>query len=247
MTYSCALFEDGDDLHDAQLRKVDSILDQAGVSQGTRLLEIGSGWGELAVRAARRGADVTTITLSQEQQRAVLERAALAAVGNRVRALVQDYRQVEGQYDAIVSVEMLEAVGAEYWRTYIAALDRLLVPGGRAVLQVITMPHDRMLVNRNVQTWIQKYVFPGGQVPSIRAIEEEINRTALRTITRRRLGHHYTRTLAQWRDRFDANQQRIRGLGFDATFQRMWRYYLGYSEAGFRAAFLDVWQICLLK
>lgn len=247
MTYSCAEFGVGDDLHRAQIRKIDSILDRAGVTRGTRLLELGSGWGELAVRAACRGAEVTTITLSQEQRRAVEERAKTADVSDRVHVLLQDYRELDGQYDAVVSVEMIEGVGAEYWVAYFAALDRLLVPGGMAVLQAITMPHDRMLVNKDVRTWVQKYVFPGGQVLSTRALDEEISRTTLQTVARRRLGHHYARTLSLWRERFDANQGHVAELGFDGMFQRMWHYYLAYSEAGFRAAFLDVWQLCLFK
>ena len=246
MTYSCALFGPGDDLHAAQIRKVDRILDLAGVGPGTRMLEIGTGWGALAVRAGLRGAEVTTLTLSPRQCDLARTRIAEAGVADRVTVLLRDYREAEGEYDAIVSVEMLEAVGAEYWPTYFAVLDRLLAPGGRAALQTITMPHDRMLATKDIRTWIQKYVFPGGQIPSLRAVEEALGPTTLRVSGRHRMGDHYAQTLALWRSRFLVRDD-LASFGFAPDFPRLWEFYLAYSEAGFRSGYLDLWQLQLTR
>ncbi|MFJ8061420.1 class I SAM-dependent methyltransferase [Streptomyces sp. NPDC096142] len=246
MTYSCALFEPGDDLHAAQIRKIDRILDLAGVGPGTRMLEIGTGWGALAVRAGLRGAEVTTLTISANQRDLALGRIAEAGVADRVSVLPHDYREAEGKYDAIVSVEMLEAVGAEYWPAYFAALDRLLAPGGRVAIQTITMPHDRMLATKDVHTWIQKYVFPGGQIPSLLALEEALRPTSLRVGGRHRMSDHYARTLSLWRSRFLAADD-IASFGFAPDFPRLWEFYLAYSEAGFRSGYLDLWQLRLTR
>jgi cyclopropane-fatty-acyl-phospholipid synthase len=249
MTYSSAWFSSGDeDLATAQRRKIDAILDLAGVRAGTRLLEIGTGWGELALRAAARGATVTSLTISAEQQALAQHRLAAAGVADRVRVLLRDYREAEGSYDAIASVEMIEAVGAEYWPDYFGALDRLLAPGGRVGLQAITMPHDRLLATRRSYTWIHKYIFPGGQLLSTEAVEQAVDRhTGLRITARRSLGEHYARTLSLWRKRFLDAGPRIAELGFDEEFRRMWEFYLAYSEAGFRGRYLDVWQFGFVK
>jgi cyclopropane-fatty-acyl-phospholipid synthase len=248
MTYSSAWFEPGDDLTAAQLRKIDGVLDLARVRSGMRVLEIGSGWGGLAIRAAReRGAHVTTLTLSTEQQALARKRAVEAGIADRVDVRLQDYRDATGQYDALVSVEMIEAVGERFWPTYFHALDQLLAPGGRVGLQAITMPHDRMLATRRSYTWIHKYIFPGGIIPSLRAIAENLEtHTRLSIIERRDLGPHYARTLALWRQRFLANWSRLEG-SFDDTFGRMWEFYLAYCEAGFRVGYLDVSQLGLAR
>jgi len=247
MTYSSAWFEHGDDLRSAQLRKIDGILDLARVRAGMRVLEIGSGWGALSIRAAaERGAHVTTLTLSSEQRKLAQERAAEAGVADLVDVRLQDYRDVTGEFDAIVSVEMIEAVGEKYWPTYFSALDTHLKPGGRVGLQSITMPHDRMVATRNAYTWIHKYVFPGGIIPSLRAIEENLARTTLSIVESRDLGPHYARTLALWRERFVTNWGRLEGA-FDETFRRMWEFYLAYCEAGFRAGALGVSQLGLAR
>lgn len=243
MTYSAAWFaHSSQPLADAQLRKLDGVLDYAGVGPGSDVLEIGTGWGSLAIQAARRGARVTTLTLSEEQATLARERIAAAGLSDRVDVELRDYRHARGDYDAIVSVEMLEAVGMEYWPTYFTALDRLLRPGGRIGLQVITMPHDRMLATHNSYTWIHKYVFPGGMIPSVRAIEEQTAARGMRITERRTLGSDYALTLRLWRERFMANWDEIAGFGFDDTFRRMWEFYLAYSEAGFRSGYLDDWQ-----
>ncbi len=151
----------------AQRRKIDRLLDQAGVGDGTRVLEIGTGWGELCIRAAQRGATVRSVTLSSEQKALAEERIAAAGLSDRVTVDLLDYRAVDGEYDAVVSVEMIEAVGYEFWPTYFEKIDALLAPGGKVAIQAITMPHDRMLATRNTYTWVNKYIFPGGFLPSV--------------------------------------------------------------------------------
>jgi cyclopropane-fatty-acyl-phospholipid synthase len=248
MTYSSAWFEPGDDLRAAQLRKIDGVLDLARVRSGMRVLEIGSGWGALAIRAAReRGARVTTLTLSSEQQALARERARAAGVADLVDVRLQDYRDAAGSYDAVVSVEMIEAVGERYWPTYFRSLDTLLARGGRVGLQAITMPHESMLATRRSYTWIHKYVFPGGIIPSLRAVEDTLAaHTRLSVVERRELGPHYARTLGLWRERFLANWDRLEG-SFDETFRRMWEFYLAYCEAGFRVGYLGVSQLGLAR
>ena len=247
MSYSAGWFADGsDDLVLAQERKIDGILDMAGVGPDSHVLEIGTGWGGLATRAAQRGARVTTLTISGEQASLAEERLTQAGVADRVQVLLRDYREAQGSYDAVVSVEMIEAVGVDYWPTYFAALDRLLKPGGRVGLQSITMPHDRMLAARGDYTWIHKYIFPGGLIPSVEAIEQNLrDHTGLRIAERRSLGPDYARTLAHWRETFMARWETVAGLGFDETFRRMWEFYLAYCEAGFRVGYLDVYQLSL--
>ncbi|MDT7766232.1 MAG: cyclopropane-fatty-acyl-phospholipid synthase [Mycobacterium sp.] len=247
MTYSSALFDKRPacpaDLPGAQQRKIDRLLDTAHVGPGSRVLEIGTGWGELCLRAAARGAHVRSITLSAEQQRLARDRVAAAGLSDRVDIDLCDYRDVEGRYDAVLSVEMIEAVGYRFWPTYFQTLDRLVMPGGRVAIQAITMPHDRMLATRNTYTWIQKYIFPGGMLPSTEAILGITERhTRLRTVEMFSLGPHYAETLRLWRERFVERRDAVAALGFDEVFQRMWRLYLAYSEAGFESGYLDVYQ-----
>ncbi|KAA6215842.1 SAM-dependent methyltransferase [Streptomyces filamentosus] len=227
----------------AQHRKIDLLLDLAGTGPGTELLEIGTGWGELAIRAAARGARVRTVTLSEEQLALARHRVALAGFADRVTVELLDYRQIRGRYDAVVSVEMIEAVGADFWPDYFTALRRLLAPGGRVALQAITMPHERMLATARTHTWISKYVFPGGLIPSPEAIARESAAAGLRTVHDRGYGDHYAETLRQWRARFLREEAAVAALGFDGVFRRMWEFYLAWSEAGFRSGYLDVRQI----
>ena len=255
MTYSSAVFDTGPDgtpiasadlLAQAQRRKIDHLLDRAGVGPGCRLLEIGTGWGELAIRAARRGASVVTITLSREQQALAVRRVAEAGLAGQVSVELRDYRDIDGVFDAICSVEMLEAVGERYWDAYFTALDQHLAPGGRIGLQTITMAHDRMLATRHTYTWIHKYIFPGGLLPSVTAIENSLaSSTRLRITARDDLGAHYAETLKIWRARFCAHSDELDRLGFDEIFNRMWTFYLSYSEAGFRAGYIGVSQLTL--
>jgi cyclopropane-fatty-acyl-phospholipid synthase len=273
MTYSSALFEhdprrdpeqltlaphhdlalpdmrDGADgvrlLREAQQRKIDRLLDLTGVGPGKRVLEIGSGWGELATRAATRGAQVHTITLSERQFEYTEARAQAAGLADRLRVELRDYRDTVGKYDAVLSVEMIEAVGKEHWPTYFSALADFLEPGGRIGLQAITMPHARMKATARTQTWITKYIFPGGLIPSMKAIGENASRFGLHVVDDLSFGLHYARTLALWRERLAANAARLGTLGFDETFRRTWRLYLAYSEAGFASGYLDVHQLVL--
>ncbi|MDQ1684193.1 MAG: cyclopropane-fatty-acyl-phospholipid synthase [Frankiaceae bacterium] len=250
MTYSAALF-DGDydePLAMAQRRKIDRLLDLVAAGPGTRLLEIGTGWGELAIRAARRGAHVTTLTLSNEQAALAGRRAAAAGVGANIDIRLQDYRDADGEYDAIVSVEMIEAVGEKWWPTYFRTLDERLAPGGAVGLQAILMPHDRMLASKSSWSWINKYIFPGGIIMSERAIEETLAaHTTLRIADRMHFGPSYAETLRRWRETFVDAAARVEALGFDETFRRMWTLYLAYSEAGFRAGYLNVGQFLLRR
>jgi cyclopropane-fatty-acyl-phospholipid synthase len=252
LTYSSALFSDSSpwsdqSLESAQLRKVDSALDRAGVAKGTRLLEIGTGWGTLAIQAAKRGAYVTSLTLSQEQTELALKRAAEAGVADRVKVVLQDYREASGAYDSIVSVEMIEAVGEEFWSKYFSAVSDLLIPGGKAVVQSILMSHDRYLETRRSFSWIQKHIFPGGIIPSVRVIQETVAATDLLVTDQLHFGLHYAETLRRWRASFIDAWPEIEALGFDKQFRLMWEFYLGYSESGFESGYLDVAQFTFTK
>ena len=252
MSYSSAMFEESrpfadQDLAHAQLRKVAAVLDLAGVRDGSRVLEIGTGWGTLAIEAARRGASVTTITLSKEQAELAAERAVAAGVADRVEIRLQDYRDVTGTYDAVVSVEMIEAVGEEYWTSYFAAIDRVLAPGGAVAIQAIVMSHDRYLATRRSYGWIQKHIFPGGLLPSLRAVDTAVAGTSLRVDHVHAFGSHYAETLRRWRQTFLHSWTEVRELGFDETFRRKWEFYLAYCEAGFQSGYLDVVQLRLVR
>jgi len=247
MTYSCALFTRlpacPHDLAAAQRRKIDRLLDMAEVGCGSRVLEIGTGWGELCIQAGARGAHVHSVTLSAEQQYLARLRVAAAGLSDSVQIDLRDFRDVEGCYDAVVSVEMIEAVGYHSWPRYFASLERLVRPGGRVAIQAITMPHGRMLASRNTHTWIQKYIFPGGLLPSTQAISDITERhTGLHTVDMTSLRSHYAETLRLWRERFMRQRDELAQLGFDEVFARMWELYLAYSEAGFRSGYLDVYQ-----
>ncbi len=254
LTYSSAVF-DADPAHsdealtEAQHRKIDRLLDLAGVSAGSSVVEIGTGWGELSIRAARRGARVTTVTISVEQAELATKRIAEAGLTDQVEVRLQDYRELEGSYDALVSVEMIEAVGANHWHEYFGTIHRLLKPGGRAGLQAITMPHDRMLASLDTYTWIVKYIFPGGQLPSISSVRQSCDQAGLTVASEFAFGLHYAETLRRWRAGFEARAEQVQALSpdFDPVFQRMWSLYLAYSEAGFRSRYLDVVQFGLVR
>ena len=251
MTYSSAWYRspEPEDPVAAQFRKIDGVLDLAGVVRpGMRVLEIGSGWGALAIRAAQeRGADVTTLTLSTAQKTLAEKRIAEAGFTDRIQVRLEDYRSHVGEYDAVVSVEMIEAVGEKYWPQYFGCIDRLLKPGGRVGLQAITIDHDRWLATRDSYTWIHKYVFPGGELPSLRALDDAMAGTGLRVTESRRIGPSYARTLEEWRHRFNDRLVEVAELGFDETFVRMWNFYLAYCQAGFAARYIDDYQLGLSR
>jgi cyclopropane-fatty-acyl-phospholipid synthase len=249
MTYSSAVFETGaESLAEAQRAKYRAIADRAGLEPGMRVLEIGSGWGGFALYAAgERGCDVTSITISPAQRQLATERIAAAGLAERARVELRDYREIEGTYDAVVTIEMLEAVGHEYLPAYFAAVDRALVPGGRCSLQVITFPDASYDAQRRGVNWIQTYIFPGGLLPSLAVIERSLAGTRLLVSDVHDIATSYVRTLAEWRERFLANLGTVRGMGFDERFVRMWDYYLAISEAGFATGVSQDLQITLEK
>jgi cyclopropane-fatty-acyl-phospholipid synthase len=247
MTYSSALY--GDDpartLQDAQDAKYRRILDELALAPGARVLEIGCGWGGFAELAARDGLDVTGLTLSTEQHAWATKRLADAGLGDRARFLLQDYRDERGRYDAIVSIEMFEAVGESYWPSYFETLRRCLAPGGRAVVQTITIDHALFDRYRKGTDFIQQYIFPGGMLPSPEAFEGGARHAGLAVDERFAFGQDYARTLAEWRETFVANLPRITAQGFDTRFARTWEFYLAYCEAGFAQRSTDVVQFTL--
>jgi len=249
MSYSSAIFDEDEPLRtqsfeEAQLRKVHAILDMAKVGQDSRVLEIGTGWGTLALEAARRGATVTSVTLSKEQAVLARQRVADAGFTDTVDIRIQDYREVEGDYDAVVSVEMIEAVGEEYWETYFRTIDERLAPGGIAAVQAILMSHERLMATKHSYGWIQKHIFPGGLIPSLQAMSETTDAaTTLRMSAVEAFGTDYAETLRRWRETFLARWPEVHALGFDETFRRKWEFYLAYCEAGFATGYLDVAQV----
>lgn len=250
LTYSAANFGSDEatfnNLAKAQIRKIEGVLDFAGVKPGMQVLEIGTGWGQLAMQAAYRGAKVHTITLSKEQKELAEVRITKAGLSNLISVELRDYRDLEGQYDAVVSVEMIEAVGEKYWPTYFDAVSKHLKPGGRFGLQAITMPHDRLLASKHAYTWIHKYIFPGGIIPS-REVIDQFTKKNMKLVDSLSIRMGYAQTLRLWRLKFMENQAKVIALGFDEEFLRMWQYYLAYSEAGFRSGHLDVWQLGFIK
>ena len=245
LTYSSAVFESPmQSLEDAQRNKYRRVADLAGVEPGMQVLEIGSGWGSFAIYlASERGAIVTTITISEEQARLARERVAAAGLSDRVRVELRDYRAIEGEFDAIVSVEMLEAVGHEYFPAFFETCDRVLRRGGRIGLQSITYPDAQYEQQRRGANWIQKYIFPGGLLPSLAVIERATRRTGLLLTGATDIGPHYAPTLRAWREKLMANRDAVRALGFDERFLRMWEYYLALCEGGFAAGIFQDLQI----
>lgn len=249
MTYSSALFEDGDnDMSAAQDRKYRRLAESLNLQPGDRVLEIGCGWGGFAEVAARDyGAQVVGLTLSAEQKKYADDRMKRAGLSQQVEIRLQDYRHVEGQFDKIVSIEMFEAVGEENWPVYFNIVKERLAPGGSAALQIITIDQSLFPSYRRRIDFIQRYIFPGGMLPSHEALSREINRQGLTLTDRHFFGISYARTLEQWRDRFSAAWPQISKLGFDQRFKRMWLFYLCYCEGGFRAGRINVGHFMLKK
>ncbi|MBK8184458.1 MAG: class I SAM-dependent methyltransferase [Candidatus Competibacteraceae bacterium] len=238
MSYSSALYQDGaaSDLERAQYNKYRRILARLRATPGQRVLEIGCGWGAFAELALQEGLRCTGLTLSPAQ----LAWAKQRAPGADLR--LQDYRDVGGQFDHVVSVEMFEAVGERWWPAYFKTVARVLKPGGRAMIQSITIDDERFDRYRTGTDFIQQYIFPGGMLPSRRAFRAAAARQGLRVNDESAFGRDYARTLMEWRRAFEANWERIAALGYDERFRRLWRFYLCYCEAGFRTKTIDVVQ-----
>lgn len=249
MTYSSAVFARPDQsLSDAQRNKYRIIAEGAGLSVGQHVLEIGSGWGGFALYAAGElGCRVTSITISKEQHDLASERVRAAGLQDLVDIQLRDYREITGTYDAIVSIEMLEAVGAEYFETFFEACDQALVPGGKMSLQSITFPDGTYETQRRGANWIQTYIFPGGLCPSLAVIERASRNTRLLIRGVTDIAPDYARTLRAWRTRFMTQLEAVRRLGFDDRFVRMWEYYLALSEAGFATGISQDLQIVFEK
>lgn len=246
MTYSCALFKRGEmDLEQSQRRKYARLLDLLKAESGQRVLEIGCGWGGFAIEAARRGLRVTGITLSSAQLAFARQRVQDAGLAGSVEFRLQDYRHLSETYDHIVSIEMLEAVGEAHWETYSNALKRCLKPGGRAALQFITIDEAIFERYRRSPDFIQRYIFPGGMLPTREKFSASIEVAGLRSVREDLFGQDYAHTLANWHQRFLKVDQEVEEMGFDRRFRRMWRYYLSYCEAGFRLGRIDLAHVLL--
>ncbi len=235
MTYSSAVFENEEQsLEDAQRRKYDILCRKAGIRPGDRVLEVGCGWGGFAIHAAKHyGAHVTATTISSEQYRLAADRIAAEGLSDQIELQLTDYRDLRGRYDHVVSIEMFEAVGAEYFATFFEKCNAVLHSGGRLVMQTISVPERTFEALRDGVNWMQKYIFPGGMLPSLAAIDKAISNTELVVSDVEDIAPHYVRTLQEWRQRFEERLNEVRALGFDERFERMWRYYLCSAEAGF--------------
>ena len=244
MSYSSACFDGDahDDLVQGQERKYALALEGLALPAGAQILEIGCGWGGFAEYAARQGYRVHGITLSQEQLRYAQERMRNAGLSDRVELEFCDYRDVKGLYDGIVSIEMFEAVGREWWSTYFRRITSQLRAGGRALLQTIHIADAQYRQYCTGSDFIRRHVFPGGFLPSPTALQEELHAARLQILGQRQFGQDYARTLRAWRMRFDAESEALQQLGYDETFQRLWRFYLAYCEGGFQEGTLGVGQ-----
>jgi cyclopropane-fatty-acyl-phospholipid synthase len=250
MMYSCARFESSETtLHDAQVEKLDHICRTLALEPGDHLLEIGTGWGALAAHAAREyGCRVTTTTISEEQHRLATDRVRAAGVGDLVTVLLEDYRDLTGSYDKIVSIEMIEAVGWQYFDEYFNRCSALLEPDGAMFLQAITIDDRAYEVEKASKSFINTHIFPGGCLPSLEVIGRCVARaTDMRPVWLEDITGHYPPTLERWRDAFVANAERADGLGYDLRFRRMWELYLAYVEAGFRERRIGTVQVLLGK
>lgn len=251
MSYSSALFQDGDSLEVAQQNKLDKVVDYLQPKPGSRVLEIGCGWGAMAHKLATSAScHVEGISLSHEQLKYAQEHHSVLAVEDKQGSTefrYQDYRALQGTYDHIVSIEMFEAVGEKYWTTYFSKLADLLNEGGSAVLQVITIAEERFDDYRASPDFIQRYIFPGGMLPSKSHLRDLIDEAGFDLVQTDWFGPSYAQTLERWRTRFDQVSREVNALGFDDRFLRMWRYYLSYCETGFNFGRTDVGQLLLCK
>lgn len=236
LTYSCAVFESPEaSLMDAQVAKLDRLIDKLGLDESQHLLEIGTGWGALAVRAAQRtGCRVTTTTLSQQQHDHARRLIDENGLGDRVTLLLRDYRELEGRFDKLVSVEMIEAVGHQFYGQFFAACSRLLKPTGRGVIQSITIPDERYEAARKCVDFIKKFIFPGSCIPSIGILRQAMSKSSdLQLAHLETFGTHYATTLNHWARNLYANRKRVLAQGYPRELLRLWDFYLAYCEGGF--------------
>lgn len=246
MTYSSAYFKDENyTLEQAQKAKYHRLSEQLYLNENDHVLEIGSGWGGNAIyMASTFGCKVTSITISQEQHKEATERVRAAGLDHLVKIELRDYRKVEGQFDKIVSVEMLEAVGAAFFESYFKQCHKLLKPKGIVALQVITCPDSRFEELRDGVDWIQKHIFPGSLLPSVGEMNRVINQLSdLTLVDLKDLGLHYARTLNEWFVNFNDKKEEVKALGFNDAFIRKWNYYLNYCEAAFAMRNINVMQL----
>lgn len=249
MTYSCGVFPSPESsMREASIEKYDRICRKLDLNEDDHVLEIGTGWGGFAVHAASRyGCRVTTTTISDEQYRLASERIAAAGLSARVTLLRQDYRDLEGAYDKLVSIEMIEAVGHQYHREYFEQCARLLKPHGLAAIQTITI-QDRFYESaRREVDFIKRYIFPGGCIPAVSVLAGAASQTDLRLVGLEDITPHYAETLRRWRERFSSNWPAIRSLGYDEDFRRLWHFYFCYCEGGFDEAVLGNAQLLFAK
>jgi cyclopropane-fatty-acyl-phospholipid synthase len=250
MMYSCAVFENPQaSLQQASIEKLERVCRKLELRPGDHLLEIGTGWGGLALHAARHyGCRVTTTTISREQYQLARQRIEQAGLDERITVLCEDYRKLSGQYDKLVSIEMIEAVGHAYFDTYFEQCSRLLKPDGLMLLQSITIADQRYAAAKRSVDFIQRYIFPGGCLPSVAVLSDSVARnTDLRMLHLEDIGPHYATTLMHWRKRFMKQLDRVRALGYPEEFIRMWEYYLCYCEGGFRERAIGTVQVLLGK
>lgn len=249
MTYSSALFKSGQETTEkAQEQKYKSMVDQMGVKRGDHVLEIGCGWGGFAEYAAKeRGLKVTGLTISEEQHDFAVERMARLGLQELVTIAMRDYRDERGTYDGIASIEMFEAVGEKYWPTYFNTVRERLKPGARATLQIITIQESRFEAYRKGVDFMQKYIFPGGMLPSHNALLKQIDYAGLVDETSIEFGKSYSQTLRRWHETFNDKWGEIAEIGFDDRFRRMWNYYLTSCAAAFEFGNCDVTQVTLRK
>jgi cyclopropane-fatty-acyl-phospholipid synthase len=250
MAYSCGIWtHPGATLHEAQLAKFDAVCGKLALSPTDHLLEIGTGWGGLAIHAASRyGCRVTTTTISTAQRDYAVEKIARLGLADRITVLAEDYRELRGRFDKLVSIEMIEAVGADHLDEYFGQCGRLLEPHGAMLLQAITLQDQFYAQALRSVDFIQRFVFPGSFIPSITAILESVRRaTDLKLFHMEDIGPHYAPTLRTWRERFFANLTEVRRMGFPETFIRLWDYYLCYCEGGFAERQLGDVQMLLTK
>ncbi|MAI18215.1 MAG: SAM-dependent methyltransferase [Rhodobacteraceae bacterium TMED111] len=249
MTYSSAIFETGQESTEkAQLAKYASLIDQMGAKKGDHILEIGCGWGGFAEFAAKeRGLKVTGLTISKEQLKYAEKRISDAGLTDMVNFKLQDYRDERGKYDGIASIEMFEAVGEKYWPAYFQCVKNCLYPGKQATLQIITIQEARWEIYRRGVDFIQKYIFPGGMLPSPIVLRSEVERAGLKVVKSIEFGESYSQTLRRWHETFNSKWDEISQMGFDDRFQRMWNFYLTSCASTFQYGNCDVTQITIEK